>query len=278
MPHIEDKDEQDCGALARARLGSVGLCPRMGRDKAAFSGWLVVFMLLSGLLACSSGARSTANEYAAKRSALIEHLEDYASSAGTTGEPLDPAVLRAMQRVPRHEFVPTWVRGQAYEDHPLPIGYEQTISQPYIVALMTDLLDLKPDDTVLEVGTGSGYQAAVLAELVRRVYTIEIVEPLAEEAARRLKRLGYDNVITRSGDGYHGWKEHAPFDAVMVTAGASRVPPPLIRQLQPGGKMVIPVDSGFFSQHLMLLTKTQQGKVETRRVIPVRFVPLTGDH
>ncbi|MDS4020774.1 MAG: protein-L-isoaspartate(D-aspartate) O-methyltransferase [Candidatus Competibacter sp.] len=185
-------------------------------------------------------------------------------------------VMAAMSRVPRHRFVPDDQAPYAYENRPLPIGYGQTISQPYIVALMTDLIDPQPGQTVLEIGTGSGYQAAVLAELVGHVYTIEIVEPLARQAAERLETLGYANVETRAGDGYHGWPEAAPFDAIVVTAAASHVPPPLIRQLKPGGRMVIPVGAHFMAQYLLLVEKTVDGTVTTRQILPVRFVPLTG--
>lgn len=216
--------------------------------------------------------------YAAERAAMVDHLRAYALASESGAGPLDRAVLVAMNRVARHAFVPAKIRDQAYQNRPLPIGHEQTISQPYIVALMTDRLDLNSDDTVLEVGTGSGYQAAVLAEIVAHVYTIEIIQPLARQAADRLARLGYANVTTRIGDGYRGWPERAPFDAIMVTAGASHVPPPLIDQLKSGGKMIIPVDSGLLGQELMLVEKTRSGVVHTRKLLPVRFVPLTGGH
>ncbi|MGB5689068.1 MAG: protein-L-isoaspartate(D-aspartate) O-methyltransferase, partial [Woeseiaceae bacterium] len=180
--------------------------------------------------------------------------------------------------VERHRFVPRDEIRHAYENRPLSIGYGQTISQPYIVALMTDLLDPKPDDVVLEVGTGSGYQAAVLSSLVDRVYTIEIIEGLADEARERLQGLGFDNVVTRLGDGYFGWEEHAPFDSIIVTAAATHVPPPLIDQLKPGGRMVIPVGGRFATQWLLLIRKNDDGSVVTHQVAPVRFVPLTGRH
>jgi protein-L-isoaspartate(D-aspartate) O-methyltransferase len=183
-------------------------------------------------------------------------------------------VLEAMGKVPRHEFVPERVRSLAYQDRPLPIGHEQTISQPYIVALMTEQLDPKPTDRVLEIGTGSGYQAAVLAQLVAKVYTIEIVEDLAGRAARDLQRLGYTNVQVRAGDGYKGWPEAAPFDAVIVTCAPERVPQPLIDQLKEGGRMIIPVGPSW-NQELELLSKNG-GKLERRAVLPVRFVPMTG--
>ena len=191
---------------------------------------------------------------------------------------LNPQVMQVMAKVPRHEFVPRKERRFAYDNRPLPIGHGQTISQPYIVALMTDLLELKPGNKVLEVGTGSGYQAAILAELTRKVYTIEIIEPLGKQARARLKKLKFDNVQVRIGDGYYGWQEHAPFDAIVVTAVASHIPPPLIKQLKPGGRMVIPVGSRFMVQQLVLVEKDQQGELITRQILPVRFVPLTGGH
>lgn len=183
-------------------------------------------------------------------------------------------VLNALLGVPRHLFVPEHLKERAYDDGALPIGEEQTISQPYIVAKMTELLDLKGDETVLEVGTGSGYQAAVLAKLVRTVYTIEIVPSLARQAEERLKRMGYGNISVRLGDGYRGWEEHAPFDAVIVTAAPDHIPPKLIEQLREGGRMVIPV--GTVNQHLTLLVKEEDG-VREEQVIPVRFVPMTGE-
>jgi len=180
--------------------------------------------------------------------------------------------------VPRHEFVPEAQRRHAYENRPLAIGHGQTISQPYIVALMTSLARPAPGQKILEVGTGSGYQAAVLAEAGASVYSVEIIEPLARQAAQRLRVLGYRNVQTRIGDGYYGWKEHAPYDAIVVTAAASSIPPPLIAQLKPGGRMVIPVGSSFFTQTLMLVEKRADGRVRTRQLLPVQFVPLTGEH
>jgi len=185
----------------------------------------------------------------------------------------DARTLAAMRTVPRHLFVPPALQAEAYADHPLPIGHDQTISQPYIVAFMTEALRLRGGETVLEVGTGSGYQAAVLAEIAARVYTIEIVAPLAEEARERLKRLGYRNVEVRAGDGYAGWPEKAPFDAVMVTAAAPHIPEPLKQQLKDGGRLVIPV--GDESQELVVLTRTGSAYAEDR-VLPVRFVPMTG--
>lgn len=186
----------------------------------------------------------------------------------------DLRVLEAMRRVPRHSFVPPDRLAEAYDDHPIPIGYGQTISQPYIVGFMTEQLALKPTDRVLEIGTGSGYQAAVLSLLVTQVHTIEIVEPLALQAQQNLRRLGYTNVTVRAGDGYAGWPEHAPFDAIIVTCAPERIPEPLIQQLKPGGRMVIPVGE-FGDQNLYLLEK--RGEILDRRaVLPVRFVPMTG--
>jgi protein-L-isoaspartate(D-aspartate) O-methyltransferase len=187
-------------------------------------------------------------------------------------------VMATLARVPRHEFVPAGEKRHAYENRPLPIGYGQTISQPYIVALMTDLLKVDAAAVVLEIGTGSGYQAAVLAGLVARVYTVEIITPLAEQAKTRLEALGYGNVEVRCSDGYYGWEEHAPFDAIMVTAAASHVPPPLLRQLKPGGRMVLPVGVPFLTQQLMLVEKAHDGAITTRQILPVAFVPLTGGH
>ena len=191
---------------------------------------------------------------------------------------LDERVLAAIGKVPRHEFVPDDQRPYAYENRPLPIGYGQTISQPYIVAVMTDLLKPEKTDRVLEVGTGSGYQAAILAELVDKVYTIEIVKALGEQAADNLKKTGYSNVHMRIGDGYYGWETEAPFNGIIVTAVASHIPPPLIKQLKPGGRMVIPVGGQFMMQYLVLVNKDADNKITTRQILPVRFVPLTGKH
>jgi protein-L-isoaspartate(D-aspartate) O-methyltransferase len=191
---------------------------------------------------------------------------------------LNPRVMEAMKKVPRHEFVPAGAERYAYDNGPLPIGHGQTISQPYIVALMTDLLNPAADHVVLEVGTGSGYQAAILSLLVRQVYSLEIVEPLAVEARERLQRLGYTNVEVRNADGYHGWAEHAPFDGIVVTAAAPFIPGPLIEQLKPGGRLVIPVGLPYSHQELMLVEKTTDNEIRTRDVLGVVFVPLTGEH
>jgi protein-L-isoaspartate(D-aspartate) O-methyltransferase len=185
-----------------------------------------------------------------------------------------PEVLRALRQVPRHLFVPPDMEALAYRDQPLPIGEGQTISQPYIVALMTELLDPQPSDRVLEIGTGSGFQAAVLAQLARTVYSIEIVRPLADQAARRLQSLGYRNVQLRRGDGYAGWPEQAPFDRIILTAAPPQVPPALLAQLKPGGRLVAPVGSSPRAQNLSVIDKSARGDISTRTVLPVAFVPM----
>lgn len=187
----------------------------------------------------------------------------------------DPCVLTAMREVQRHLFVDPAQRAQAYEDHPLPIAGNQTISQPYIVALMTELAEVKPNEKVLEIGTGSGYQSAVLSRCAREVYSIEIVPELARASGERLRRLGYGKVTVKEGDGYRGWSEHAPFDAIIVTAAPDRIPQPLLDQLAPGGRMVIPV--GSFFQELKVLSKDKNGKISEKGILPVRFVPMTGE-
>ncbi len=241
---------------------------------------LLPVVVLASLLAVVIVPVQASDPIHAERLELIKEIEQDVrhTSLELNKSELDPAVLQAMARVPRHEFVPPEERRYAYENRPLPIGYGQTISQPYIVAIMTDMLEIGPGSKVLELGTGSGYQAAILGELAGQVYTIEIVEPLGLQARTRLKNLGYDNVITRIGDGYYGWKEHAPFDAIIVTAAASHIPPPLIRQLKPGGRMVIPVGSRFMTQQLMMVDKRDDGTITSRQVMPVVFVPVTGSH
>lgn len=189
----------------------------------------------------------------------------------------DPDTLRAMRAVERHKFVDRGMIRHAYADRPLPIGHGQTISQPYIVAFMTELLQVKPGDVVLEIGAGSGYQAAVLAEIVEKVYTIEIVPALAELSTQRMNDLGYDNVTVKEGDGYFGWSDHAPFDGIIVTAAATHIPPPLVEQLKPGARMVIPVGPPMQVQTLMLVEKQEDGTVRQQSLMPVRFVPLTGE-
>ena len=232
------------------------------------------------LLLLSLAAAIAADEYAQARQQLIEEIEQDVrdTSLYLDKQALDPRVMAAMGKVPRHRFVPEIQRHKAYTNRPLPIGFGQTISQPYIVALMSDLIKPQAGDKVLELGTGSGYQAAMLAELTGQVYSIEIIEALGKQADERLSRLGYDNVTLRIGDGYYGWEEHAPFDAIVVTAAASHVPPPLVAQLKPGGRMVIPVGSRFLTQQLLLIEKQADGKLVTRQILPVKFVPLTGEH
>ncbi|HUO81282.1 MAG TPA: protein-L-isoaspartate(D-aspartate) O-methyltransferase, partial [Gammaproteobacteria bacterium] len=227
---------------------------------------------ISLLLACGVVAAEPADRFARQRAALVEDIsaDVRATRSYLDTEALDPAVLDAMGSVPRHRFVRQRDIEHAYENRPLPIGHGQTISQPYIVAIMTDLLEPEPGDSVLEVGTGSGYQAAVLAEIVGAVRTIEIIEPLGASARERLETLGYHNVEVRIGDGYYGWPEHAPYDGIVVTAVASHVPPPLLGQLKPGGRMIIPVGSRFLTQQLVLVEKDAEGAVTTRQILPVR--------
>lgn len=237
----------------------------------------IAISLVALVMAVASAAgESAAGDMAEERRAMVKEVAKMARDVGE--DAVEPRVLEALGRVPRHEFVPVLSRFSAYENRPLPIGHGQTISQPYIVARMTDLLKVGAGATVLEIGTGSGYQAAVLAELGARVSSIEIVAPLANEAAARLRRLGYQSVTTKVGDGYDGWPERGPFDAIVVTAAASHVPPPLVRQLKPGGRMVIPVGPLFQTQQLMLVEKKADGTLATRQLMAVRFVPLTGGH
>jgi protein-L-isoaspartate(D-aspartate) O-methyltransferase len=233
--------------------------------------------LLGPGTALAGGGAQAQDPYTRERDALLEEVAAMARDTGAeTGRPAFSArVMGAMARVPRHSFVPASYGALAYANYPLPIGHGQTISQPYIVALMTDLLDAEAGDTVLEIGTGSGYQAAVLAELVLRVYSIEIIEPVANHAAALLRQLGYSNVETRVGDGYNGWPERAPFDAIIVTAAAPQVPPALGAQLKPGGRMVIPVGAEGEVQFLQVMVKRADGSISTQRSLPVRFVPLT---
>jgi len=235
--------------------------------------WLVAAYLT--LVGCNAPETSTppprpADLTAARQQMVREQL------TGPGRDIRDPRVLRAMELVPRHEFIPPAIRDQAYEDYPLPIGHGQTISQPFIVAFMTEQLDPQPTDRILEIGTGSGYQAAVLATLAQSVYSIEIVEPLARQAEANLKRLGYDNVKVRFGDGYKGWPEEAPFDAVIVTCAPDHIPTPLIDQLKDGGKMIIPVGQSYGPQELHILTRSGD-RMDQRAIMPVRFVPMTGE-
>lgn len=225
-----------------------------------------------------TGPSDAQDRYSARRARMVADIETIARETGdATGRPtLSGAVMTAMGKVPRHRFVPVHREAFAYENRALPIGEGQTISQPFLVALMTDLLDPKPGDSVLEVGTGSGYQAAILAELVAKVYTIEIIEPLGRRAMRLLEQLGYRNIEARIGDGYHGWPEAAPFDSIVVTAAPAEVPKPLIDQLKLGGRMVIPAGS-HEGQYLLIVEKRLDGTSTTKRTLPVRFVPLTRD-
>lgn len=222
------------------------------------------------------GLTADGQDYAGQRARMVAEVEAmYAETRAETGLPaMSPAVRKALGKVERHRLVPPGEASRAYRNHPLPIGAGQTISQPYIVALSTDLLQPRPADVILEVGTGSGYQAAVLAEIVSRVFTIEIIESLGRTAAKRLEELGYGNIEVRIGDGYAGWPEKAPFDGIVVTAAAPRVPQALVDQLKLGGRMVIPLGGPGDIQYLKLLTKRADGGVEEKRVLPVRFVPL----
>jgi protein-L-isoaspartate(D-aspartate) O-methyltransferase len=212
------------------------------------------------------------NQYSALRAIMVQEIAAHTrfARANIGKEALDDAVIEALAKVPRHDFVPIELRQYAYADSPLPIGYGKTISQPFIVALMTDLLEVKAGESVLEIGSGLGYQAAVLAELAASVYSVEIVEELAQEARGRLKRLGYKNIELKLGDGYYGWPEHAPFDKVIVTASPELVPPPLLGQLKAGGRMVIPAGIAD-AQQLMLVVKDAKGRVNMREILPVRF-------
>lgn len=233
------------------------------------------FLLLVAALALPGCGRSAAGgDWAASRERMVWQIEVHHAGARGVGQRIDASVLQAMRQVPRHLFVPKALQAQAYEDRPLPIGNEQTISQPYIVALMTDLLAIEPDDVVLEIGTGSGYQAAVLSHLVQHVYSIEIVALLADQAAKRLAALGYNNVTVRQGDGYAGWPEKAPFDAIIITAGADLVPQPLIDQLKRGGRLVIPLGPSH-DQQLTLVQKDGNGRTLTQPILSVAFVPFT---
>ena len=224
---------------------------------------IAVILLVTFFVKTSNGQ----NDHAARREHMVKNQLQ-------ARDIIDPITLRAMQQVKRHKFVPESMKEYAYSDGPLAIGHNQTISQPYIVAYMTQELKLKPEHRVLEIGTGSGYQAAVLATIVDSVYTIEIVEPLGIIAAKRLKRLGYKNIVTKIGDGYHGWPSKAPFDAIIVTAAVKVIPPALLDQLAEGGRMIIPVGPIIYNRNLILVTK-KNGKVRTKKRIPVAFVPFT---
>ena len=234
-------------------------------------------IILLSLFAASS---AWADDFSTARKKLLTEIQlDVKRTGFLTGkDSLNSQVVDALDKVPRHRFVRPGDEKYAYENRPLRIGYGQTISQPYIVAIMTELLNVDATDKILEIGTGSGYQAAILSVLAKSVFSIEIIEPLAKQAGLRLSRLKYDNVQVRMADGYYGWEDEAPFDAIVVTAAATHVPPPLVNQLKPGGIMVIPVGSQFLTQQLMLIEKSSDGTVRTRQVLPVSFVPLTGAH
>jgi len=259
--------------LALAELHRPGHAPSVTRAPGRTIS-LVLAALAAGLApaaACARERRTAApppDPWEARREAMVRDQIE-------AREVRSAVVLAAMRKVPRHEFVPEAVRAHAYQDRPLPIEEGQTISQPYIVALMTELAAPGRSGRVLEVGTGSGYQAAVLAELAGEVYSIEIVEPLGRSAAERLRRLGYGRVHLRVGDGFRGWPEAAPFDAILVTAAPEEIPPPLLEQLAPGGRLVIPV--GSHDQELLVVTRAADGRLDRRSVIPVRFVPMTGE-
>ncbi len=237
------------------------------------------FLAMLGLAGVASWVQA-ADDFQASRAHLVREITrgvlDTQRYLGKNT--LDKQVMKVMGMVERHRFVPARLQAQAYENRPLPIGYGQTISQPYIVALMTDLLELETGDVVLEIGTGSGYQAAILSRLVSQVYSIEIIPELAKSAATRLQHLGFANVQVQNTDGYYGWQEHAPFDAIIVTAASSHIPPPLVQQLKPGGVLIIPVGPAFQVQHLSLVRKSPAGELKTRKILPVRFVPFTGEH
>jgi protein-L-isoaspartate(D-aspartate) O-methyltransferase len=238
---------------------------------------LLRFLAFSGLATLFERALGRETDYTAARARMLREIEqDFRATASDTGVSApSPALRRALAAVPRERFVPSTLAPHAYDNNPLPIGEGQTISQPFIVALMTELLQLPPGARVLEVGTGSGYQAAILAEMGMRVYSIEIVAPLAERARAALDAAGYAAVVTRIGDGYQGWPDAAPFDGIIVTAAPDHVPPALVEQLKPGGRMVIPVGPNWLSQELRVIRKEPDGRTVAQRTLPVRFVPLT---
>ncbi len=228
-----------------------------------------LYILLSAIIVISAVSAYSEDIYKNRRQMMVEK--------DIKGRGIrDKKVLEVIGKVPRHLFVDEYLRGRAYEDYPLPIGEGQTISQPYVVALMTEVLRLRPTDKVLEVGTGSGYQAAVLAEIVKDVYTIEIRRGLAEKAEKRLKDMGYKNVKVKYADGYFGWEEYAPFDAIIITASANHIPPPLIKQLREGGRLIIPLGSTVYYQTLTLATKTK-GELDLEQITSVAFVPMVGE-
>jgi protein-L-isoaspartate(D-aspartate) O-methyltransferase len=262
-----------CGGHDAGRHANASACLTIGAMVLVILTWAV-------LTSCPTAADVVEPNYEAQRTQMIRTIEaqvrDVSSAVGR--DRLDPRILKAMGALPRHQFVPEDLRRVSYTDHPLPIGYGQTISQPLIVALMTDLLNVDATSVVLDVGTGSGYQAAVIAELARQVYTIEIIADLAHSAADRLHRLGYTNVTSRVGDGYFGWPDAAPFDGIIVTAAAAHIPPPLLQQLRPDGRMVIPVGPPLGLQHLTIVERSADGRIRTRQLFPVKFVPFTGQN
>jgi protein-L-isoaspartate(D-aspartate) O-methyltransferase len=262
--HAETRIQQSLGKMGQHRSG----------ENMPKRGYILSSLLLALSLVLDASAEDPAEaEFRLQREKMVK---EQISDAPDYRDPVkDPRVLTAMRTVPRHRFVEKKLQSAAYGDFPLPIGYGQTISQPYIVALMTEMLEVKPDHKVLEVGAGSGYQAAILSLLVKEVYTIEIVEALALQSEERLKSLKVANVRVRVGDGYYGWEEVAPFDRIIVTCAASLVPPPLLKQLKPGGKMCIPVGAAYSVQYLTMVEKSETGTITMRKSIPVRFVPLT---
>ena len=235
-------------------------------------------IVLFSCMFISLSFQAMADDFVPLREKMVKEIQiGFSETASQTHiSDLSTPVRNALLTTPRHEFVSKKLIKKAYLNRPLSIGYGQTISQPFIVALMTELIDLKPEHVVLEIGTGSGYQAAILAEIVDQVYTIEIIEELGNQAAQVFVDLNYKNIQSRIGDGYYGWEEHAPFDAIIVTAAASHIPPPLVKQLKPGGKMIIPVGSQFMTQFLVLVEKNMKGQIVAQQIVPVRFVPLTG--
>lgn len=236
--------------------------------------------ILGALLLLGFATPLSAIDWSSRHQEMIDDIRQMTrETADYIGKPsIDPKVLTAMAKIPRHKFVPFHLQLHAYKNRPLPIGHGQTISQPYIVALMTDLLEPQANHVVLEVGTGSGYQAAVMSALVKQVYTMEIIADLGADARNRLRELSYHNVEVRVGDGFFGWPSAAPFDSIIVTAAGNMVPPPLIKQLKPGGKMILPIGDLFSVQYLVLIEKQLNGEILSRQILPVQFVPLTGEH
>ena len=262
---LHDQVTESVGQGAQLKLG--GEIPEGSGVGIPRSGWLPRLLLLSFVLLCPAFTLHAQDAFESER---MEMVEEQIEERGID----DPDVLRAMRSAERHLFVPEGLRSRAYKDRPLPIGYGQTISQPYIVAFMTEIIEPQSDFTVLEIGAGSGYQSAVLAEIVDQVYTLEIVPELAKSSKENLKQAGYANVTVRAGDGFYGWESEAPFDAIVVTAASPHIPPPLIEQLKEGGRMIIPVGSPFRTQQLVLVEK-KDGRITTRSIMPVRFVPFT---